>query len=37
MVYDVSEVGGLANDPDPTTSSVRYTFTVEIHYRRPRR
>lgn len=37
MVYGVSEVGGLANDPDPTTRSVRYTFTVEIHCRRPRR
>lgn len=37
IIYSVTEVGGLANDPDPSTSKVRYTFTVEIHLRRSRR
>lgn len=37
IVYGVEEVGGLANDPDPTTSAIRYTFTVELHLRRRRR
>lgn len=37
VIYSVKEVGGLANDPDPTTSAVRYTFTAEIHLRRRRR
>lgn len=32
-VYRVQEVGGVMNNPDPDSSSPRYTFTAQVTYR----